>query len=452
MIAKIDELPVKIFSVGDNRKFLYEAVTNKIFKVENNNSLADKDLISALASDKKISSDILATPKYSASFAEYCQVLKNRLPRLILEVTRQCNMRCSYCVYSGKFSGRRNHQNFKMSRKVLERAIDFYAEHSRDLGTGNISFYGGEALLCADEVFHAVEYATCAMPKKKLSFTISTNGLLLDKNIYHKLTEYPNVFLNITLNGSPHDKYRRSVEGKGTLKIILHNLDELKKDFLDVWENQVGFICNYATFEELMAQRNFYLNVVKKMPLLINPIVPPNFSEMLSMIPEKISAREKIMEVYLAEGDEFLESFFKVSLAVIHERPIFPHDSKTFINSCIPLSNGVFVTADGDFQICTETTDLSALGNVNCGYNFGTLKTFYDAIEKSFEESNCRKCWAQRLCYACCKDFITDKGKVQPITKNYCEKIRADILSDLMLYCRIVYDYPAIAKRILKKS
>lgn len=438
-------LPAKIFSIGEGESFLYETVTNRIFRIEQSGSFNERDLIKCLINSGKISASILAAPKFSMSFNEYRRAIEQKMQRLILEVTRRCNMRCSYCVYSGKFFGRRTHENFDMSRETMERAINFYAAHSTALNDGSISFYGGEPLLRADEIFHAISFAARVMPGKKLDFAISTNGLLLDEKILSYLAKNPAVTLNITLNGSPHDKYRRTADGKATLENLLDKLSAAKKNFPQVWRSQIGFICNYANIEELTAQRNFYLNVVGKMPLLINQIMPPSQADLFS----NGSAREKLADTYFRGGEDFLGAYFRVPVAVIHDRPIFTAEKRSFINSCIPFTNRIFVAADGRFQICTETTELDALGDLNSGFNFGELKKLYYAAEKIFVDSACRRCWAQRLCPACFKDFLTPTGSVEPVAPFLCLKFRASLLCDLKLYCRLAYHRRDLLKRLI---
>lgn len=75
-------------------------------------------------------------------------LLENHLGQLILQVTQQCNFRCSYCPYTiEEGETTRNHSNKRMSWEIAKAAIDFYKEHTRDSKILYISFYGGEPLL-----------------------------------------------------------------------------------------------------------------------------------------------------------------------------------------------------------------------------------------------------------------------------------------------------------------
>lgn len=50
--------------------------------------------------------------------------LENRMNQLVLQVTQKCNLRCSYCVYSGDYKNR-NHSQKEMSWETAKEAVDY---------------------------------------------------------------------------------------------------------------------------------------------------------------------------------------------------------------------------------------------------------------------------------------------------------------------------------------
>lgn len=72
--------------------------------------------------------------------------LNNKVNMITLQITKQCNLRCKYCIYSGDYENR-VHSNEKMTLETAQKAIDFYIDHSRDNDKGLLAFYGGEPLL-----------------------------------------------------------------------------------------------------------------------------------------------------------------------------------------------------------------------------------------------------------------------------------------------------------------
>lgn len=86
-------------------------------------------------------------------------LINNRVEGITLQVTQQCNMRCSYCKFTyGDNVHSRAHATVSMSYDVAVRAIDFYYNHSRDSKHVNVSFYGGEPLLEYEMVKRIIAY------------------------------------------------------------------------------------------------------------------------------------------------------------------------------------------------------------------------------------------------------------------------------------------------------
>jgi uncharacterized protein len=75
------------------------------------------------------------------------QYLQTRMKQLTLQVTQQCNLRCSYCTYSGIYDNNRTHSNQRMAIKTAKQAIDFFLERNSELSDVIIGFYGGERRL-----------------------------------------------------------------------------------------------------------------------------------------------------------------------------------------------------------------------------------------------------------------------------------------------------------------
>ena len=427
---------------------VYETVTNRLLRPDGATlqRLRDMDEAQALrwlAEEGALSMARLSPPAYRRDFNAHRATIETRLPKLTLEVSRRCNLRCSYCVYSGAFPGRRSHQDVDMSWETLSAALYFYADHSRDLVEGEIGFYGGEALLRFEMIRCAVAHAREIMPGKALSFVISTNGLALTQSVRAWLAENPDVSVSVTLNGPAHDRYRKKRDGEGSLVNVMGNLERLRGEWPRVWQRQVNLLCNYASYDELMAQRTFYNDVIGKAPVLINPIVLPGVGAAAG-----VEGRDAVVEAFLREGDPFLSALFKNELLRVHRRDILPEGGTAILNSCQPLGSGVFVDAEGSFQVCTEMERAILLGDVRHGYDWQALRTLNDEMPLRCEACGCRDCWAQRLCCAC---LAHDPG-TEAARTVFCEKARRDVENDLALYCRIASYHPAILERLQRKG
>jgi len=91
--------------------------------------------------------------------------------RLILLITHNCQLRCSYCRV-GKYPA-------VMNEQIMKKGINLALSFNRT--KVQIQFFGGEPLLCFDIIKKAVYYANALNKKKKkdLSFIVTTNGIAL---------------------------------------------------------------------------------------------------------------------------------------------------------------------------------------------------------------------------------------------------------------------------------
>ena len=137
---------------------------------------------------------------------------------LVLQITQNCNLRCSYCPYSQSSEKHRHHTNQNMSWETAKKAVDFYYDKSIDADTANISFYGGEPLLQFSLMKAVVAYSKKKFEGKKCVFSITTNATLLTKEIADFLIT--NEFrLAISLDGDKesNDRNRKFVSQKGSV-------------------------------------------------------------------------------------------------------------------------------------------------------------------------------------------------------------------------------------------
>lgn len=122
---------------------------------------------------------------------------------LILTVTRQCNLRCSYCptAKDGWPS---------LTPSDARRALSLFVER---YGGGDVKVFGGEPLLVPDVVEAALDTARELDGIRRIY--LSTNGLGLDRAGLARLTAHPKLILTISLDGKPEGnrRLRRALPG-----------------------------------------------------------------------------------------------------------------------------------------------------------------------------------------------------------------------------------------------
>lgn len=186
----------------------------------NNLSLSDPDDIRDLLDYGILineSDDEIAFLKYF----HYKTKFANKVLFLTIAPTLDCNFACPYCY--------ENRRKGKMSATV-QKGVLKYIEDSIKNGIEclNITWYGGEPLMCFDIVENMSNQITsiCSEHKCRLKMDIVTNGYLLTPEIVEKLDLIGITKVQITIDGlKEHHDERRPLRGKkGTFDKIIENL------------------------------------------------------------------------------------------------------------------------------------------------------------------------------------------------------------------------------------
>lgn len=450
------KVPAKIFSSSSGQCYVYITQTNEILTIDKEwfHSLDEQTreaaVLKELTDAGLLTEQVPEQIQWCRTKEEYRDQITRRIPALTLEITQQCSLRCSYCIYSGNYDGARVHQACDMDMTLLTNAIDYFAAHNVDCPTADISFYGGEALLQFDKIRYGVEYARKRIPHKPLRFHVSTNGTTLTQPVQQWLSQNEDVTVTLTLNGPKHDIYRKFPSGAGSLDVITQHLREIKEHYPNVWE-RIDFLANITSYSELLALRQYYMDVVGKPPLLISGIEKEGGNEFIQEIigdgfrngPDQ----KRSQQLFISRHDEYLKPFYQTNVESISTRAIGNWTDAPIAPCCIPFSHNLFVSAKGELSFCERTAPKQEYGNVVDGISG-------DAVEKAMEQamsvfnSKCRFCWAQRLCDVCYQHIHEDASGVPYISEAFCQQAQRGIVTDLTLFCDISEENPALIQKI----
>lgn len=149
----------------------------------------------------------------------------NRQMMLTILPTEGCNFRCEYCY--------EEHKNNVMSESIQESVIKFVRNNIRFYGGLMVSWFGGEPLLYPEviEKLTCEFKKICKLNKKPYSSVMTTNGYLLDFNMFQRMKKCNVMNYQITLDGlaSIHDKQRFLAGGMPTFSTIINNLKDIKE-------------------------------------------------------------------------------------------------------------------------------------------------------------------------------------------------------------------------------
>ena len=436
---------LKVFQSLSGDYYVFDGITGQIITVKEplikeSFSQTEEAVIECFEKQKLISHPRFERLVWEKSFDEYLAFIKSNIPCLLLQMTTKCNLNCDYCVYSGNYGHMERHGNEDMSHETIIKSIDFFAEHNKDCDEAEISFYGGETLLCFREMQKAVVYAREKFAKKRVVFRVTTNGMLLTHNVAEWLNQNQDVITTITLNGPFHDQHRKTLSGKGSLAYIMANLRNLKREFPALWKDRIHFIANITKVSELNDLREFYGCEVEKNPSIITHVRSQDGNGFIQdMIFESNHDREKerLAREYCSSGDAFLNAYFGNAMNAVENRLIKENDGIGIIGSCLPFTEKLFVHADGKFGICETACDKVILGDLRSGFDYDVLADIYSKAHALFNNC-CRRCWAKNLCTVCFKDVLaTDGAFLKEIPKPFCISSRKYALEQLKTYCTL---------------
>lgn len=342
---------------------------------------------------------------------------------LVLCLTEQCNLRCSYCYYKDTQSDRATVMNDATMEAAIklcfERTLFFKQKYL------NITFFGGEPLLRKEAIFKGVDYAKGVFADLQdkglvpsdfdLHFAINTNGTLLDEEMLD-YCEKENFRIYISVDGPAyqHDISRRTVNDSGSFESMHKFLPRISKMnsaalctvtrahvahlFEAVkWIHEQGFRCMTTSvdFDGKWTEEDF----------------------------EKLALEYQKMALYWLECRKKGEKFF---LGTIQDKIKLRLQNLRFRQySCHVYNGAMGVSTNGNIFPCTRfiTSKENApyvQGNVFTGFDEKACSEIREFLDSDKKE--CEGCVLKHRCCAhecACTSFYTT-GSIYGISPEVC--------------------------------
>ena len=407
----------------------------------------------------------MATERFELNnVADHGHAIDKFLPFvLLINTTEQCNIRCTYCYFSGNYDQTRVHQPIKNEFSQIKPIIDQFMEHHHLLGDASraIYFFGGEPLLNFQLIKDVTKYmkqmaAERGLDISNLIYQIATNGLLLNEKIVDKLVEY-GVHMNISMDGPNHDLYRIDALGNGTADKVTAKLEWLCEHYNDYYREYVGINCVVSPPYNMTEMYNFFVNwkpAQESLHLDLDLILPGNesvdiFKEIQSLNEAKRELWQHFVNTHELSLDEKHQSwiyFFTTGFNFLHRSfsRVLWRSTKYVRDGKIENLNGtrtlpgLFITvigANGTLYGSYEyQSELFEIGSVEQGYDRNKIYQIANNFRQANNEGACGTCWAARMCQVNYPDFYvshtddedTVKRKLQ-MKANRCAYERFDL-------------------------
>lgn len=414
----INDTPIIKTFVHNGRYYLYDAFSNSLFEINKGQyyeiqllkRIGINEYLALNKNDKQYQDIVMLINRGLLKYSFISEIehpatkninayLDRGIHEIVLQITKDCNFKCRYCLFANDTNTNRTHEKINMSFETAKSCVDFLYEHSADVNVVNISFYGGEPLLNFETIRKVVEYANNKFSSKKIAYSMTINGSLLTDSVVEFIVK--NDFrIAISLDGPKNiqNKHRKFLgSGKGTFDVVYKCINDLKKDYKDYFEKSVSFLPVVIDDEKYDNVLKFFLEA----GIPEEKISPSkaNFSG-VDYIYADLGSNNSSIKSLSKESDDINKSNIKRLNALYENKGIIP--AKWHHNGqCIPGVNRLFVDVNGEFYPCEKVVEDGTLsiGNIKIGFDLDKVINLMN-IGK-ITEDECKSCWAVHFCEIC---------------------------------------------------
>ena len=391
IVHVVDDVTYKVLAYynGTNRGMVLANLAKDYEEAELNEVMDDLDEL--------IAKEVLFAPMDK----NYKMAIEDRpiIKALCINIAHDCNLRCQYC-----FAGQGGYGQWRMlmSFDVARRAVDFLIAHSGPREHCELDFFGGEPLMNWHVVQQTIDYVHKQEKKhgKKIKMSLTTNGLLLDKEKVKYLTDN-HISLILSLDGRKemHDRMRPGVHGEGTYDEIVKNLQycvaNRKGEEYYVRGTFTRYNMDFTTDVIDMLDKGF--PAVSMEPVVGEDTADYSIKE--EDLPRVKAEYDRLAKLFIAREEEGRPFFFFHFNMDLWKGPCLPKR----LRGCGAGHEYLAVVPNGDIYPCHQFVGREGyvIGNVYEGLkNFKMMRDF--RMNHVFSKPECVECWAKFFCSGGC--------------------------------------------------
>ena len=221
-----------------------------------------------------------------------------------LHVTNQCNLRCKTC-YVGS--------GLPFENELTAQEIKNITDEARELGAKKMIISGGEPFLRKD-IIDILRYACSNLEK----VTLITNGTLITEEIACSLSSYPNVIVQVSLDGA-REETNDFIRGKGSYRKTVRGIEHLVTAQVPCVIAMTLVKQNLNEISEMVdLAKTFGLNHMHFPILQVKGRAKESESEVVPENEAMVSAVKEIFKIPRTEGTavSLSENFFQIIRAM----------------------------------------------------------------------------------------------------------------------------------------
>lgn len=390
--------------------------------------------------------------------------LENKIEKLTLQVTQNCNLRCAYCAYSGNNYNNRKHSNNVMPYEIMQKSIDFLMQHSTNSKTVDIGFYGGEPLLEFKNIKQLIEYIEQKYPYKSRTYSMTTNGTaFIDENIEFLLDKKFDVIISLDGPKELHDINRVFSNGKGSFDKIMDNLLYIKNKYPDFFKKisfntvvapGIDFKCVNDFFDanEIIEDNNLRMGILNDFyveePIQYDELYSINYKVQRSKLLLSVLGligKDKVSRLFINEIPKVVRMYKELSRISSLAKTTHPG------GPCIPGARRPMVDVNGNIFPCERVSEESVvmrIGDVFSGFDMNKVRVVLNPGKITANE--CKNCWNFIYCGMCAAAADNTQELVGSMKLARCNRAMNDTLEKFKTICLLKennFDFENVEER-----
>jgi uncharacterized protein len=374
------------------------------------------------------------------------------LQTLVVNVTNQCNLACTYCYEYGedKIVDTENGKQPKfMSAETARASVDFALREARESPTAHITFFGGETLMNFPVLKSTIAYARqrAADVGKDIDFSLTTNATLLKPDVIEFLAD-ERVGVTISIDG-PEDlqnKFRVFKGGTGSYDIAVPKIKALLARHKT---RPIG--ARVTLTKQTLDVQRIYRHLTEEIGFW-----EVGFAPVTTAPARDYAIGDAGFDDLLGQFRALAHDFLQASLANRHHGFSNVRETLQEIHQghakAYPCGAGLGlmgVATDGDVALCHRFagSDAHKFGTVYDGVSWDKQQEFLDTHHIS-HKTDCQTCWARPICAGgCYHEANTRYGTTATPNLHYCEWIRGWTHTCLEIYGELAVKNPGFLRQ-----
>jgi uncharacterized protein len=441
--------------------FALEGIGGKLLHLLDEGSLSRNEIIHHLVADGFVSHDVESALEelldLGAVDSPHARKPNTMVPvqdfplqRVVLNITNQCNLACTYCYeYSDDKIAQTAGKQKYMQAHVAEASVEMLLAESADRPNIHVTFFGGETLLNFPVMRTTVDYAKRRATEmgKAIEFSLTTNATLLNDEIIEFLSEH-GIGVTVSIDGDRelHDSQRVFHNGKGSYDVIVPNIQRLLKRHRT---NSIG--ARVTLTAGVSDVRRIYKHLTEEIGFDAAGFSPAtaNPNRLYHIGGQKM---DSVLDQFAALAWEYRD------FALAGKQHGFTNASDTIkelhtgISKAYACGAGLGllgVGTEGDMSLCHRFVDspVGKMGNVFDGIDRDARKDFLDTHHIG-ARYDCHTCWARPVCAGgCYHEAFIQTGNTAAANLHYCDWIRGWNDVCLQIYGEIAVRNPGFLGR-----